>query len=88
MNVTAQTGIDQLPGLLEAADCVVSNDSGPMHLAAALGRPLVALFGPTSPEQFGPYPRQKDKQRIIAPSGGDLSAIDADEVVQAVKEVL
>lgn len=88
VNVTAQTGIDLLPGLLEAADCVVSNDSGPMHLAAALGRPLVALFGPTSPEQFGPYPRQKEKQRIIAPSGGDLSSIEVSEVVQAVKAVL
>jgi len=51
VNLTARTGIDALPGLLEAADCVVSNDSGPMHLAAALGRPLVALFGPTSPRQ-------------------------------------
>ncbi|HKK19047.1 MAG TPA: glycosyltransferase family 9 protein, partial [Opitutales bacterium] len=57
VNLTAQTGVDALPALLESAHCVVSNDSGPMHLAAALGRPLVALFGPTSPRQFGPYPR-------------------------------
>lgn len=88
VNLTAQTGIDQLPGLLEAADCVVSNDSGPMHLAAALERPLVVLFGPTSPEQFGPYPRQENKQRVMLPSGGDLSAIDVGEVFQAVQEVL
>lgn len=88
VNLTAKTGIEELPGLLGEADCVVSNDSGPMHLAAALGRPLVALFGPTSPEQFGPYPRQEDKQRIIAPVGGDLSAIEVGEVVEAVNQVL
>lgn len=88
VNLTAKTGIDELPGLLEAADCVVSNDSGPMHLAAAQGRPLVALFGPTSPEQFGPYPRREAKQRIIAPSCGALSAIEVDEVIRVVQKVL
>lgn len=88
VNLTAKTSIDALPTILEAADCVVSNDSGPMHLAAALGRPLVVLFGPTSPEQFGPYPRQEDKQRIITPDGGDLSAVEVGEVVDAVNQVL
>jgi len=34
---------------------MVSNDTGPMHVAAALGKPLVALFGPTEPRRTGPY---------------------------------
>jgi len=34
---------------------VVSTDTGPMHLAAAVGRPVVALFGPTAPWRTGPY---------------------------------
>jgi ADP-heptose:LPS heptosyltransferase len=34
---------------------MVTNDTGPMHVAAALGRPIVALFGPTHPERTGPY---------------------------------
>ncbi|PXA03123.1 hypothetical protein DDZ13_13730 [Coraliomargarita sinensis] len=88
INLTAKTGIDDLPGILETADCVVSNDSGPMHLAAAQKRPLVALFGPTSPERFGPYPVQTSIQRIIAPEGGDLTKIDVSEVRRAVAEVL
>ena len=47
-----------LPGLLDAtrrAAAVVGVDSGPMHLAAALGKPGVALFGPTDPARNGPY---------------------------------
>ena len=34
---------------------VISNDTGPMHVAAAVGRPLIALFGPTNPRNTGPY---------------------------------
>jgi heptosyltransferase-1 len=47
-----------LPGLIDAtrrATAVVGLDSGPMHLAAALGKPGVALFGPTDPARNGPY---------------------------------
>ncbi len=44
-----------LPALLQTAALLVSNDSGPMHVAAAVGTPVVALFGPTSPLRTGPY---------------------------------
>lgn len=50
--------ISGVPGLLEAtrrATAVVGIDSGPMHLAAALGKPGVAVFGPTDPARNGPY---------------------------------
>jgi ADP-heptose:LPS heptosyltransferase len=40
-------------------ELLVTNDTGPMHVAAALGRPVVALFGPTEPRRTGPY-RQVD----------------------------
>lgn len=56
--------IGQLGALLERADLVIGSDSGPMHLAAALGRPTVRLFGPTDPELFGPWPAGPE-QRVV-----------------------
>lgn len=55
VDMTGQTSLRELAALLSVASQVVCNDSGPMHLAAALGRPLVALFGPTDPRRIGPY---------------------------------
>ncbi len=46
-DLTAKTSLTELMAVLARADVVVSNDSGAMHLAAALGRPVVAMFGPT-----------------------------------------
>ena len=44
-----------LPALLRRAAALITNDSGPMHIAAAVGTPVVAMFGPTSPARTGPY---------------------------------
>lgn len=54
LNLAGETGIADLIAVLSLADVVVANDSGPMHLAAALGRPLVALFGPTNDRETYP----------------------------------
>jgi lipopolysaccharide heptosyltransferase I len=55
VNLAGQTSLRELCAVLALARCVVCNDSGPMHLAAALGRPVVAVFGPTDPQRTGPY---------------------------------
>ncbi len=88
LNLTGKTHLNELPSLLERMSCVVSNDSGPMHLAAALGVPLVALFGPTDPERFGPYPRDEARQRVLSSPDGLLASIDVAAVVPAVKAVI
>src|SRR5205814_5942896 len=54
LNLAGKTTLKQLAALLGAADAVVSNDSGPMHLAAALGTPVVGIFTCTSPLLSGP----------------------------------
>ncbi len=55
VDLVGATGVGLLPALLESAALLVTNDSGPMHVAAAVGTPVVALFGPTSPVRTGPY---------------------------------
>lgn len=49
------TTLEELMGLLAHARCMVAADSGPLHLAAALGAPVVGLYGPTDPVRNGPF---------------------------------
>ncbi|MGQ0811858.1 MAG: glycosyltransferase family 9 protein, partial [Nitrospiraceae bacterium] len=55
IDLTGQTPVGLLPALLKTAAVLVTNDSGPMHIAAAVNTPVVSLFGPTSPTRTGPY---------------------------------
>jgi heptosyltransferase I len=61
--------LGELMALLRSAACVVGGDTGPLHLAAALGTPTVALFGPTDPARNGPY------------RGGDTQPNDRKDIV-------
>ncbi|MDD5155667.1 MAG: glycosyltransferase family 9 protein [Candidatus Omnitrophica bacterium] len=53
--LVARPDLRQLPALIKRVDLFICNDSGPMHIAAALKRPLVAIFGPGDIERIGPY---------------------------------
>ena len=55
VNLGGRTALRELAWLYRQACLVVTTDSGPMHIAAAMGTPVVALFGPTDPNRTGPY---------------------------------
>jgi len=55
INLAGKTSLRELIALINCCDMVLTNDSGPMHIAAALKKPLVALFGSTSDIKTGPY---------------------------------
>ena len=55
VTLAGETTLITLAALYEKTDFVVSTDTGPMHIAAAVGTPVVALFGPTAPWRTGPF---------------------------------
>lgn len=52
-NTAGRVSLGQMLALLEGAACVLTNDTGPMHMAIALQRPTACLFGPANPEHYG-----------------------------------
>lgn len=95
--VVVPCSVGQLIALTRRAGIVIAGDTGPLHLAAALRRPVVALFGPTDPARNGPYgtpsrvlrhpSSQKDHTRHAETEEG-LMQITADEVVTAAFDLL
>lgn len=80
INLTGRTSLLSLPALVSRASWVISNDSGPMHLAAALGVRTLGIFGPTDPRRFGPYPLQAPTNHVIQAPVGSLALLSAKEV--------
>ncbi len=65
INLTGKTSLKEAIALIQAASAIISNDSGLMHIAAALDKPLVALFGPTSPQFTPPLSKKAQVLRLI-----------------------
>ena len=61
-NLAGQTSLNTLAVVFEKAKVVITTDTGPMHVAAAVNTPVVALFGPTAPWRTGPY---GDQHKIL-----------------------
>lgn len=95
-----KTDLKQLGALLERASLVVANDTGPMHMAVALGAKTIALFGPTSARLTGPY--GKGDYKVISGNGSCevpcydigcadnacMSAIKVEDVLNEANEAL
>jgi heptosyltransferase-2 len=98
-DLTGSTDLPALVGVLAGAEVVLSNDSGVMHLAAALGRPTVGIFGSTSPvwtsasatwvrNLYAAYPCSPCFRRTCPIGYGCLRSIHPEEAVRAAEEVL
>ena len=64
INLAGQTSLAELTALVAGATAVVMHDSGPMHLATAFNKPMVAIYGPTNPQRTGPYNRPESIARL------------------------
>lgn len=63
-DLSGRTTPADLAALIRRAEVAVTNDSGSMHLAASLGKPMVSVFGPTNPVHIGPYQRPESVVRV------------------------
>ncbi len=62
VNLAGKTSLVEMGSYLSRMDLLIANDSGPVHMAAAVGTPTLVLFGPTCPTRTGPY---GDTHRIV-----------------------
>ena len=73
-NLCGATSLPEMIEWVRRGDLLITNDTGPMHVAAALGKPLIALFGPTAPERTGPYGQLKNVLHLDLPCSPCLSS--------------
>lgn len=101
LDLTAKTSLPEMIEWVRLGELLVTNDTGPMHVAAAMRRPVVAVFGPTSPHRTGPYGQIENVLRIDLPCSpclkprchyvkplACLQAIDVGRVVTAARRAL
>ena len=79
------TNLDELLAVLRRASAIVAADTGPLHLAAALGTPCVGLYGPTAAERNGPYGRG---HRALQSPDRTMASLGVDPVFRAVADLL
>ena len=101
-SLVGRTDWDTLGALIARCRLLLGPDTGAMHLAVAVGTPVVAVFGPTDPRRYGPWdPTGRSRAVGGTDTGGDLAAraaaltaqsyhtaVTVDEVWTAVAEVL
>lgn len=99
LNVIGRTGLIDMAGLIESAAALIAGDTGPLYMAAALGIPTVALFGPTDPSVYAPADERNavlvrrlpcsfcHKMTCPNNTAGCMKSIRPEDVVQAVHQV-
>ena len=101
VNICGKSKIDELPSIVNDLDLLVTNDTGTMHLAIALGKKTISLFGPTNLNEFGPYqdynihrvvntgnPRFVQDRQIDFKSLNLMEKISIDQVYSEIKRAI
>jgi len=100
VGLAGATSVREFAGVAAAAAAFVGNDSGPMHLTAAVGTPVVALFGPSTPERFAPqgapsrivWHRYRccpcSEKRCVRPRDPCMEAITVEEVLAGLESLI
>ncbi len=98
VNLAGRTGLVELVEILRKAAVVVGNDTGPSHIAAALGRPAVLVYGCSNPARVGPYtanasavaikPQSRGREFKSANPEYDIAKITVEQVYSKVRERL
>ncbi|MDQ8195140.1 glycosyltransferase family 9 protein [Coraliomargarita sp. SDUM461004] len=88
INLAGKTSLRQVIALVQAATMVVANDSGPVHIAAAVGTPVLAVYGPTPPALYGPYPLERKTHRTICAADGQMNSIALEQVMREFDQLM
>lgn len=67
LDLTGKLSLPEMVEWIRLSELMVTNDTGPMHVAAAIGKPVVALFGPTEPTRTGPYGQIQHALQLALP---------------------
>ena len=99
-NLAGKTSLPEMGSILADADLLLANDSGPVHMAAAIGTPVLVVFGPTDPVRIGPYgaghqilrpsaPCRCGRRRVCAyPDSPCIASVTVEEVLAAAAALL
>jgi len=98
LDLTGRLTWGETGAVLEKCDLCLGNDTGAIHLAVAVGTPVVAIFGPSDPRIYGPYDKRSvalwkgseslPPLRQVKPEDASIEAVTVEEVWEAVEGVL
>lgn len=83
INLINQTSVLETAALMRFLQAYLTGDTGPLHIASAMGVPLLALFGPTSVSRVGPYPKAPQRVVLQAENITDLSVSNVFQALQS-----
>lgn len=88
INLTSRSSMMQMFEVIRGARLVIANDSGPLHIAAAMGIPTLGLHGPTNPKRTGPYPLNIERNNVLASASSKIEDIDIADVLKKTLQIL